>query len=269
MSDTFLHNMAKTHICLAKKLCFMDAGVWLGPLEGFPLAAELVGADVGDVLEKHLCTRSGLVSHWWGKTLSPQAGNATLAAALADMPGDFHGVYTGLPLLPGEIGVPFAEAVEFPRMKGVRIFPKSHGFPLSAWMIADLCEALVSHGIPLFIWHVELEWNSLRNLALQYPSLTIVVESQVQKLLYATRPLVAVMRECANVCVETSNLVGIRLVEYFAREVGAERLIYGSFLPVSDPYVPMGMILDAELTDAQKRMIAGDNLRGLLEGGAQ
>ena len=268
MSDTFLNNIAETHVSLARRLRFVDAGVWLGPPEGFPLASELAATDVGDVLAKHLCTPGGLVSHWLGKVLSPQAGNSALAGAMDVMPDDFHGVYTGLPLLPGEIGVPFAEAVEFPRMAGVRIFPRSHGFPPSAWMIGDLCEALVSHGIPLFIWHVELEWDSLRNLALSFPDLIIVVESQVRKLLYAIRPLVAVMRECANVWVETSNLVGIRLVEYFSREVGAERLIYGSFLPVSDPFVPMGMILDAELTEAEKRMIAGDNLRRLMEGEA-
>ena len=50
------------------------------------------------------------------------------------------------------------------------------------------------------------------------------------------------------------------------REFGAERLLFGSFLPVSDPLVPIGMVLDADLSEEEKRLIAGDNLRRLLEG---
>ena len=267
MTDQTVAGMAQSRVALARDLAFVDAEIWLGPPEGFPLARELCPADVADVLERHLCTRAGLVSHWWGKTPSAQAGNAALAEAMSGMPPDFHGAYTGLPLLPGEVGVPFAGGAQFPRMRAVRVFPKSHRFPILPWMLGDLCEAMVEHRLPLFVWHVELEWDALRELALCFPKLTIVVESQIRKLIYATRPLVAVMRECGNVHMETSNSVGIGMIEYLAREVGAERLLHGSFLPVSDPFVPMGMILDADLCEADKRMIASENLRRLLAGG--
>jgi predicted TIM-barrel fold metal-dependent hydrolase len=63
---------------------------------------------------------------------------------------------------------------------------------------------------------------------------------------------------------ETSNLVGAGLVEYSVRAFGPERLIFGSFLPVNDPLVGLGMILDAEIPLDQKGLIAGGNLRRLI-----
>ncbi len=72
------------------------------------------------------------------------------------------------------------------------------------------------------------------------------------------------MRERLNVRVEISNFPSQAHVEYVAHEFGAARLIYGSFLPVNDPLVPIGMVLDADIPDAEKKMIAGDNLRRLL-----
>ena len=71
------------------------------------------------------------------------------------------------------------------------------------------------------------------------------------------------MRDCGNVLVELSNFVGEGFVEYATREFGAHRLIFGSFLPVNDPLVAMGMILDAEIAEEQKALMAGENLRRL------
>ena len=56
----------------------------------------------------------------------------------------------------------------------------------------------------------------------------------------------------------------IGTMQHAVAEFGAGRLIYGSFLPVADPWVPIGMVLDAAISEADKKLIAGDNLRRLL-----
>lgn len=152
-----------------------------------------------------------------------------------------------------------------PRARGIRLFPATHNFPLASWMIGTLCEILCQHNLPLFIWHVELTWDALRQVAMDFPQLTIVVETQTQKILYGSRPLFALMQECANILVETSNFAGCGYIEYAVRTFGAERLLFGSFLPVSDPLVPIGMILDADISDSEKQIIAGGNLCRLIE----
>lgn len=255
--------MAEARRRLAETLAFCDAGIWLGPPVGFLLAEELSPEGLPSALSRRWIT-GGLVSHWRGKTISAQDGNLALQAVLPRLPQDTYLVWTGLPLDPIEPG-PLPGHGPLPaRVRGVRIFPKSHGFPLTDWAIGSLCRWLIEHRLPLWIWHVELDWPSLYTLARQFSDLAIVVETQPQKILYHTRPLLALLRECPNVRVETSNFVGVRAIEHAVGQFGGERLIFGSFQPVSDPLVPMGMILDAEIPEPDKAAIAGGNLRRLI-----
>jgi hypothetical protein len=255
--------MAETRRALAQRLGFADANAWLGRPQGFPLAHEVTAHELTGLWRGSFIA-SGLISHWHGKTLSAQDGNRALDEALPHLPPACGVIWTGLPLLPGEAG-PLPGLDRAPdRLGGVRIFPKTHAYPLAEWMIGSLCRWLAAHRLPLFVWHTELDWSSLRALACAFPGLTIVVESQPQKILYHSRPLFALMGECANVIVETSNVVGQGAVEYAVRHFGAERLIFGTFLPVGDPLVPIGVLVDADIPEADKSLIAGGNLRRLL-----
>jgi predicted TIM-barrel fold metal-dependent hydrolase len=94
--------------------------------------------------------------------------------------------------------------------------------------------------------------------------MTIVIESQWQKILYHNRDLFSLLKACPNVCLESSNFIGQDNVSVFVRSFGAERLVWGSFLPVNDPYASIGMVLDADITEGDKRLIAGGNIRRLI-----
>lgn len=247
----------------AQELRFFDANVWLGEPCGFPLAEELNVAKLAETLRRRFIT-GGLVSHWDAKRISAQEGNAALAQSLNQSDSDLFAVWTGLPLYPRENG-PLLGGMDFPRnVRAVRIFPKSHNFPLADWCVGTLCDELASRRMPLLVWHTEIDWAPLYQLARAFPRLKIVVETQPQKILYHTRPLFALMRDCGNVLVEISNFAGQGFIEYAVKEFGADRLIFGSFLPVADPLVPIGMVIDAEITAEEKAMIAGGNLRQMV-----
>ncbi len=251
----------------AEGLELFDANAWLGEPAGFPLAREMEAAELGQTLPRY-AIRSALVSHWAGLRVGPQAGNRLLAEALGAAGqragGAMRPVWTGLPLFPREQGPLPGAGRMTPPSGGVRLFPRSHNFPLTPWMTGELCVWLAEKGIPLFLWHVEIEWPALRELALAFPRLAIVVETQTRKILYHSRALFALMRDCPNVHAETSNLAGAEFLGYAARELGAQRLLFGSFLPVNDPWAAVGMILDADLSAEEKRLVAGGNLRRLL-----
>jgi hypothetical protein len=220
---------------------------------------------LASVLGKGFIT-GGLVSHWRGRTVSAQDGNLALERAAECLPADTYTVWTGLPLYPAEPG-PLPGRGELPAsVRAVRLFPRTHNYPLTDWVVGSLCRWLVEHRLPLFLWHVELDWPSLYALAGQYPELNIVIETQTQKILYHNRPLLALMQQRRNVLVETSNLVGPRIIEYCVRECGAERLIFGTFQPMNDPLVPIGMVIDAEISESDAALIAGGNLRRLIDG---
>ncbi len=247
----------------AERLELFDANAWLGQPAGFPLARGMQAPELRQALPVY-GIRSALVSHWMGLRVAPQAGNRALAEALGPAGSGLWALWTGLPLFPKEEGpLPGAGELSAPT-GGVRLFPRSHNFPLTPWAVGELCAWLAGHRIPLFLWHVEIDWPALHALAAAFPRLTVVVETQTQKILYQNRALFALMKDCPNVHAETSNLAGADFLRYAARELGARRLLFGSFLPVNDPWAAIGMILEADLSWEEKRLVAGGNLRRLL-----
>ena len=248
---------------LAEKLRFFDAEIWLGQPAGFPLARELPADKLGAALQERAIS-GGLVSHWRGNTVSAQEGNEAVIRALKQSPENTYVTWTALPLLPGESGALPGAGRAPAELRAARIFPRTHNFPLVPWCVGSLCEWLSGRKMPLFVWHTETDWTSLHALAQAFPGLMIVVESQPRKILYHTRPLFALMRDCRNVRLEISNFAGQGFIEYAVREFGAERLIFGSFLPMNDPRVAMGMVLDARVSEVEKSLIAGGNLRRII-----
>ena len=263
--DARIARMSQDRAELARTLGFLDCNLWLGRPEGFPLAHEIGAGELAEHLEAAHLT-GGLVSHWWGKTSSAQDGNQALARVDGSLPQGCWTIWTGLPLYPREPGMVPGPGMTHRRLRGVRLYPRAHNFPLGEWSTGGLCQWMVERNLPLFLQHPELDWSSLRQLALKFPTLAIVVESQTRKILYHTRPLFMLMKECGNILLEISNFCGPGFLEHAAREFGAHRLLFGSFLPAADPLVPMGMVLDAELPLEQKAMIAAGNLRRLVEG---
>jgi hypothetical protein len=248
---------------LREQLAFLDASAWLGRPDFFPLAEEIPVQGLPQALGEY-GIRGALLSHWDGVRVSAQEGNQALLDAEPLLPPEVWTVWTGLPLAAGEQG-PLPAAGRVPgRVRGVRLFPKSHHFSLAPWVVGSLCEWCAAHRLPVFVWHVEADWGELRALARAFPKLTIVVDSQWQKILYPNRLLASLLADCANVMVESSNLIGQDFIAWIVRSWGARRILYGSFLPANDPLSAMGMILDAGISRADKELIAGGNARRLV-----
>jgi hypothetical protein len=248
-----------------KELDFYDCSLWLGKPGDFPLARTADTALLSSVVKAHgLC--GGLVSHWETVTLSAQDGNRTLLEALPKLPDTCRIVWAGLPLFPPDSGP--LPGVDIPpgRLTGVRLFPRTHGYNLQDWVIGPLLDWLAQRRLPLFLWHTEVDWAELHVLAKKYPHLPFVVETQREKVLYHARVLFSLMKVCENVYIDSSNLMGAGYTEYVVREFSAGRLLFGSFFPVNDPAVSMGMVIDADIGEEDRRLIASGNILHLLEG---
>lgn len=249
-----------------ERLGLFDGNIWMGRGNEYPLAPEISAGDLGRIYETYFLT-GGLVSHWRAVSLSPQDANEALTGMEDSFPGQTWSIWTGLPLLPREQGPLPGYGPPSGKMKGVRIFPKTHRYECVPWVLGDLCCWCVEYGVPLFIWHVEADWKGLYDTAREFPGLKLVVESQWQKILYHNRTLYHLLSACPNVYVELSNFAGQDFLSHAAAAFGAERFLYGSFLPMNDPYVPAGMILDADISAEDKKLIAGENLLRLIKGG--
>jgi len=258
MHEKTVADLAEEYRRIAATMSFYDASLWLGRPEGFPLAEEMDVAQLTQVLDAHRIS-GGLISHWRGKSVSPQEGNAALETAMPRSSERLFAVMTCLPLYPTQPGPLPGLGAPPQNLRGVRLFPRSHGFSLEDYVIGSLCEWTIEHRLPLMMWHSEIPWRQFHRLTGQYPHVLFVIESAPVPIGANLRAVATVMRDYPNIMLEISNVTG-PFLEYAHNRFGPQRLLFGSFLPVNDPRVPQGMLFDADIPEVDRHLIAGDNL---------
>jgi hypothetical protein len=260
-----IEHIASERYSAIEEIGFFDASIWIGKPKGFPVAEALEPGGIRPIMERYRL-KGGLVSNWDAVTLSPQDSNQILLDIEKHLPENVYTIWTGLPLLPREQDhVPGFDKPP-PKCRGVRLFPKSHKFVLSPWVIGGLCEWCIRYNLPLFFWHVEIEWEWVYALSKEYPGLRIIVDTQWQKILYHMRTLYGLLEACPNILVDTSNFFGQDFISHGVKTFGAERFIYGSFLPVNDPFAGIGMLFDADISLEEKKLIGGENIQRIVKG---
>jgi len=143
------------------------------------------------------------------------------------------------------------------------------------WVWQDLCEALEEHRVPCLLDFAKpltsstacvpsgWEIDGVREIALAHPDLPIILShaSGGLGLNAATLPL---MHRVPNLVIDVTAIV-----DYWrrvAREIGPERVVFASGMPFYAPGILVSNVQYAlDLSDEQKRMICGDNVRRLLE----
>jgi len=61
-----------------------------------------------------------------------------------------------------------------------------------------------------------------------------------------------------------SSIVERGMIESAVRRVGAERVLFGTDMPLLDPVVSLSKVLDAEISESEKDLILGENMRKIL-----
>ena len=239
-------------------LGFFDAEAWLGRTDDFPLMQE-GDIDIFRVLLIRHSMKGCLISHWLHKNsfdncYTVKESNEKVVRNIEKLENSY-GIITALPLFPKEDWL-----IDHPKVKAVRIYPDAFSFRLADWCTGSLCDMLVEKKMPLFIFHTEVDFNDLYLTAKKFPQLKIVLESQVRKLIYHARQVLPLMKECPNISLEISNWTGPGFIEYTARSIGSERMVFGSFMPANDPLASMGAVALTELPEADKKKIAGGNI---------
>ena len=94
------------------------------------------------------------------------------------------------------------------------------------------------------------------DLARRFPNVTIIMAHLTGD---GARGVLDIV-DCPNVLIDTSGgQPEAALVEYAVRQLGAERVIYGSDWPIRDFGTQVGRVLGAALTPEQLRLILHDN----------
>ncbi|MGA2379092.1 MAG: amidohydrolase family protein [Spirochaetia bacterium] len=249
-----------------KKLRFFDANCWCG-MSKYPRRALVKTIGDLDVLMERTGVEKGNVSSFIAKFLKPMEGNAQL---LEDVSGKSR--YTPC-IVATPWMFPTAAQVEAYVLemvsrgaRSVRLFPKTHHYIINDWSNGFLLKLLEHHRIPLFVTTKDWDWHTLYELSHAHPVLPVVLEQSDTEAFFNLGYLMPFMERCPNVYLETNRVHEYLALDTLVRRFGGGRFVYGSSLPLDDPYAHLAMITMGDFSQANKEQIAHGNLEKLFAG---
>lgn len=202
----------------------------------------------------------------------PTPGNARILESVQDHPR-LHPAWTFLPHAPEDEQVGPRELIREMQQEEVGVlflFPRQYGFELNDWTVDEYVEPLASEEVPIFVSYNTsrdrgmdaCRWGELVAFCQRWPSLPVVlVEHRIRR---KNRVLYRAFDACQNLHLCLSSYWLHHGIEYIARNWGAERLIFGSNWPHLNQDCTAATLAMADISDEEKSLIAGENLRQLL-----
>ena len=204
-----------------------------------------------------------LVYHSYAKEYDPTTGNQKLLDEITE----HKNLYPCWVLSPANVEGKVTDEKLVDEMTGkavpaVRIFPKTQNWLLSEWSAGHLLNVLEKRAIPLFIDNEETDYSQLYSLCTKHPDLPVVLTKVP---FHLSRQIYALMAETSNLYIETSFFQLYRGIEDICSRFGAQRLIFGSAVPYFSSAPSVMAVKYAQISEADKRMIARENLHRLLK----
>ncbi len=151
--------------------------------------------------------------------------------------------------------------------KAFKTYPPYTAFTLDDRRWDPLYEFVQERGLAL-ITHTSSEWQSypkyLGESARRFPGATFIAGHSGNVHEYRSQAIAAAQMH-PNFYLETcSTFRTPGAIEQLVNEGGADRVLFGSDFPLMDPRSQIGKIITADISDADKRRVLGENARRLL-----
>lgn len=247
--------------CVVGRHCRLKAG-------GLHSASDLLGE------MDHFAVAEALVLDSLAREHHPADGNSRILS-VANTSKRLHPAWALLP--PGTTGEqPGPEELLALMRKhhvgAVWLLPGQYRFSIADWCIDPLLEPLAEARVPAVVNPNEVgssepgadqtDWGAVAGLCRRWPTLPVIVsEFRIRR---GQRQMFRALDACENLRIELSGLWLYRNIEYIVERWGAGRLLFGSNWPAFGHGMTLAHLTTAEISDADKLRIAGDNLRELI-----
>lgn len=195
-----------------------------------------------------------------------KAGNRELKREAERFPGRFIRFCVVHPRYWGEVRAEFVQCVTEWGFRGLSLHPLEQGFPADCLSVKELMGIAAELGVPVAIHSSEDDVAHPRrigNLAGAFPSVPILMYHMGRVM--AFHDAIEVAAEHPNVILDTTDVThhdGV--VEKAIVKVGAQRIVWGSNLPISYPGPNLKRIMIARITEEERQLILGGNMEALL-----
>jgi hypothetical protein len=139
---------------------------------------------------------------------------------------------------------------------------QKHNFSWQPWCSGELYEFLQEHSVLTVIAREDLAWDSLAQLLASFPRLKVLLLETGYR---ADRYLFPLFKQHPNLYIETSTYVAHRQLENHVEKLGPDHLLFGSHLPLYEAGAALAVLATARISDEARLLIAGGNLRRLLQ----
>ena len=199
--------------------------------------------------------RQAVASHWTAEEYDTLEGNRALEQVLDPR------------LVPAWSAHPERECmrqlIEY-QPKAVRLFPKPgdpNAFAISAWGAGEMLEYLQSNSVVTLIARDAIDWESLVRLLESFPRLVVVLLDIGYRADHFLMPL---LDRFPHLHFDTATYLAHRQLESFVDRRGADRMLFGTRLPLFTAASSLGVLATARISESDRLAIAGGNLRRLL-----
>ncbi|CAN5726430.1 amidohydrolase family protein [soil metagenome] len=193
--------------------------------------------------------------------------NDLAAQFVARHPDRFVGFAYVSPLMPERMIPELARAIDELKFVAIKLYPPYTPWPLNQAPWHPIYEFAHQRGLTI-IFHTGPEPQSLPKfvgeIAPHYPQANFVI-GHAGNTPDERAQAIAAAQANPNVYLETcSTFRTPGVIEQLVNEAGADRVLYGSDMPLMDPRSQIGKIITADISDSAKRQILGSNARRLL-----
>jgi hypothetical protein len=280
---------------------FFDTNFWIGEnnlSEKYTSDDESSAKVIAERAEKYNITAT-LVTHFNSFFCSPETGNDLLACFLkrANYFGNDTPAKKSLKDAEYEVrgprnfvsnGVLFMEFEYFKSpgafksqlkkrydegFRCIRLLPKSHKYPFEATLLKHVYQVLDDCRFPVMISIDEMditgdkyiEWMKILHVAGSFGNMPIIIDGGNSKEMIFNSYIYLLIQNSSNIYFNTHNLFGIGQIENIASCGGSERLIFDSYFPFYETFLSVDRILEADLSEKEKRNIASLNMKNIID----
>lgn len=194
-------------------------------------------------------------------------GNSLTASFIAQHPDRFVGFAYVSPRLPERMVPELTRAIDELHFVAIKLYPPYAEWDLHEPIWHPIYEFANERGLTV-LFHTGPEPHSapqlIAQIAPRYPNANFVAGHAGNVPPYRAQAI-AVAQAHPNVYLETcSTYRAPGVIEQLVNEAGADRVLYGSDMPLMDPRAQIGKIITAEISDEAKRLVLGGNAMRLL-----
>ena len=197
--------------------------------------------------------------------LDGRRGNDRAAAIIAARPERFIGFAYVSPLMPDSMLDELTRAVDRLGFRALKLYAPHTPYKISDREWDPIYDFADARGLAV-LHHTDERCSPahLAEAARRFPNARFVA-AHSGNTPPARKLAIAAARELPNYYLETASTYRTPgVTEELVAGAGAERVVFGSDTPLMDPRSQIGKIITADISDAAKRLILGENARLLL-----